>query len=268
MSKQEDMKLSLMTCSVLDYLGFSKKQIMLRSNLVEGNFISPTQALYSKALLVGSSGEGVELADSDYDCMFILSDVICVDEGCDNDGELIILGTDYSKTAPGYTKVVSISMSDKCVCSLQFKQCCTYDILEKGKLISSEKLRDFYATIAANCQTFGIYITQNGPATTSSDFLSDCDFVQSVQFYGGNYLRKWKERVKNYEWPSLEISKEVSEMEGYVVPIGDKQSDMQAFEWRICYTTAEKKLVLSLSDTQIKAYVLLKIMAKSRLKPK
>jgi hypothetical protein len=57
-------------------------------------------------------------------------------------------------------------------------------------------------------------------------------------------------------------------MEGYIVPIGDKQSDMQAYEWRICYTSAEKKLVLSLSDIQLKAYVLLKIMAKTLLKPR
>jgi hypothetical protein len=35
-------------------------------------------------------------------------------------------------------------------------------------------------------------------------------------------------------------------MEGYIVPIGDKLSDMQTYEWRICYTTAAKKIGVKL----------------------
>jgi hypothetical protein len=106
MSKLEDMELSLMiTSSVLDNLGFSKKQILLRAKHIEERLkvkLSDTSNLTRVA--VGSSGEGVQLAQSDIDLMNTFQDTVCVDSGDGNHGELIILGTDYSKTAQGYLR--------------------------------------------------------------------------------------------------------------------------------------------------------------------
>ena len=52
-------------------------------------------------------------------------------------------------------------------------------------------------------------------------------------------------------------------MEGYVVPVGHKFSKHKDNEWRISYTTAEKKLVRSMNGVQVKVYV----VQKDRLKP-
>lgn len=274
MSTREDNELSLIISSTLDSFGFSKKQIILRSeclNEIAKHVSDDARDLFTISL-VGSSGEGVKLSSSDVDVMYTLSDVICVDEGFDNK-EFIILKSDRSDAAPGYTKVVSISKPDNLSYSM-IHSACSFEPHTKRTFISSEKLKRFISTILEHCMRSGDYgykTEANGPAETlsSPDYAApEVDNVMCIYFFGGDYLRKWTDRSRMYTWPSQEVIKEISQMEGYIVPVGDKQSDMQALEWRICYTTAEKKLVLGLSDTQIKAYVLLKIMAKTLLKSK
>ncbi|XP_053378709.1 uncharacterized protein LOC128548249 [Mercenaria mercenaria] len=75
--------------------------------------------------------------------------------------------------------------------------------------------------------------------------------------------RSWnsgKKRRRLYEWPSSDTIKEVSTTEGYVVPVGHKHSEEQNFEWRVCYTTGEQKLLGSLNEVPMKLYVLLKMI--------
>ncbi|XP_053379982.1 uncharacterized protein LOC128548633 [Mercenaria mercenaria] len=80
--------------------------------------------------------------------------------------------------------------------------------------------------------------------------------------------QEWTERERIFEWPSPDVIQDVSTLEGYVVPVGHKLSEEQNFEWRICYTTAERKLISSLSEVQLKLYVLLKMVNGDIIKPK
>ncbi|XP_053395646.1 nucleotidyltransferase MB21D2-like [Mercenaria mercenaria] len=285
MSKNEDRELSLLICSTLDTFGFKKQNVSMRSKYLEEdvNCLFGTLEKIGNPYMVtvvGSSGEGVQLSDSDTDLMSVIRDVVCVDKGCINEN-FTVLETDYTYTAPGYTKVVStyiprISAVNNFQTSPIFYFSCMYDTLARYPYISSEKIRNLYRHIDSPLSgivkhDWPYETATNGPAftvtgTDTSRF--DNDNVFSICFYGGEYLKKWANRTRFCTWSSCEIVKEISEMEGYIVPIGDKESDNQNIEWRICYTTAEKKLVSSLSDIQMKMYVLLKMVTKTLLKPK
>jgi len=95
----------------------------------------------------------------------------------------------------------------------------------------------------------------------------DGDIVFALPFFSTSILNKWQRRERHYEWPSRSLQREISTMIGYVVPVGHKFSQYKDIEWRISYTTAERKLVESMNDVQVKVYVVLKFVQKYRLKP-
>jgi hypothetical protein len=86
-------------------------------------------------------------------------------------------------------------------------------------------------------------VTSQGPAISTVIM----DSVLARYFYGGCHLINWSKRVRYCHWPSVSLIKEISSMEGYVVPIGHKSSGCQNIEWRVCYT-AELILIKSLTD--------------------
>jgi len=93
------------------------------------------------------------------------------------------------------------------------------------------------------------------------------DTVLALPFVSQNVLEKWMDRERHHEWPPRALQTKISTMIGYVVPVGHKFSQNKDIEWRISYTTAEKKLVRSMNDVQVKLYVVLKFVQKDRLKP-
>ncbi|XP_053404987.1 uncharacterized protein LOC128558798 [Mercenaria mercenaria] len=286
MSNTDDRDLSLLIFSTLNNFGFKKENVCFRSLI--GSYEDKAKETSSKEqkisrhhiILVGSAGEGVQLSDSDVDGMGFFEDIICLDQG-DTVENLIILEADHSNTAPGYTKVVLtdtlLTASDVIYLHLMVSMCTSGSATstDRHSYVSSTKFRSFYFNIfkiATHTENTGVEneLTTNGPAVTfrmSHRPNSEGDAVPSLLFYGSEHLRKWANRTRHYTWPSSECVREISGMEGYLVPVGDKLSIQQDLEWRICYTTAEKELIASLNDIQIKVYVLLKLLAKSVLKP-
>lgn len=81
-----------------------------------------------------------------------------------------------------------------------------------------------------------------------------------------NIVRNWVKRERTGGWPSEELIKEVEKTDVLVVPVGVKGHPEENLQWRISFTLSELQFVWSLNDTQIKVYVLLKMIAKSQLK--
>ncbi|XP_045182230.2 uncharacterized protein LOC123540960 [Mercenaria mercenaria] len=282
MSNTDDRDLSLLICSTLNNFGFKKENVRFRSKCVMSDEVMKNNNVRKKLgsphayiISVGSAGEGVKLSDSDFDRMFVRDDIICLDKG-DTVENLTILEADNSNTAPGYTKVVLTNTLVRSYAGMKLHlSTCGYATSTGGhSYLSSAKYRSLnfnsYKTFTQN-DALTESVTTNGPAVTvkMSDNLTNFegDVVYSLFFYGSEHLRTWANRTRYYTWPSSECVREISGMEGYLVPVGDKQSAQQDLEWRICYTTAEKELIASLNDIQIKVYVLLKMVAKSVLKP-
>ena len=269
MPEYSDKRLSFLIHSTLDNFGFKKENILLRSKMVNDE-AETTDGIVQKtfkSVAAGSSAEGVGLAKSDLDVMYVLHDAVCVDKGY-VDTHCVVLETDYTSTAPGYTKVVALPIPDTLGISGFFKAICSGECKLNKTYISSGKVKLYHSALGKLFHNFDL--ATNGPALTltgQSHAYIEADFVMSVYFYGGIFLENWAKRSRLHSWPPVEIVKKVSEMEGYIVPVGDKQSERPNLEWRICYTTAEKELVLNLSDSQMKVYVILKMIAKDLLKP-
>ncbi|XP_045203222.2 uncharacterized protein LOC123556514 [Mercenaria mercenaria] len=274
MSGKEDEDLSLIISSTLDHFGYSREMISFRSKSYDniGNLIQKKKFGNEPVtvMCVGSAGEGVELSDSDLDLMLLTDTIVCTDQAMDNK-HLNILKTDYTNSCPGYTKVVSTHLVMDTITGSACYNSSTNVSPEGHPYISSGVFKNmiyqntdkFLPLLTPFCT-----ITSNGPAATSQMFNSKkIDWVFSVSYFGNTILSKWANRKRFNNWPSNAMIKQISEMEGYIVPVGNKESENQGLEWRICYTTAEMAMIRNLTDAQLKLYILLKMVVGSIIKP-
>ncbi|XP_060573095.1 uncharacterized protein LOC132731014 [Ruditapes philippinarum] len=77
----------------------------------------------------------------------------------------------------------------------------------------------------------------------------------------------WLERQDIRRWPTQDMRRYAASTGCFVVPTGSKVSQYPELEWRISTSLAEKHLMLNLNITQIRCYVLLKMILKSFLNP-
>ncbi|XP_060571664.1 uncharacterized protein LOC132729845 isoform X2 [Ruditapes philippinarum] len=77
----------------------------------------------------------------------------------------------------------------------------------------------------------------------------------------------WLERQGIGRWPTQEMRRYAASTGCVVVPTGSKVSEYRELEWRISTTMAERCLMINLNITQIRCYVLLKMILKSFLNP-
>ncbi|XP_053395678.1 uncharacterized protein LOC128555900 [Mercenaria mercenaria] len=278
MSGKADDDISRLVYTALDTFGYHLESVSFRSKVYDNlsniaTLCNSREGISHSVVFVGSLGEGVGLSDSDLDGMIILGDTICV-EKASAQGHFNILELDNATSPPGYTKIVPVYLDENNLSHILFKSSYMYTSQTGCPYISSAVLSNYvhkWVEILYSKRYDGFKngkVTKNGPATTFEIMVScEQDIVPSVYCFGEKHLRKWKDRTRRNTWPSINLVQEISEMEGYTVPVGDKLSDSHFLEWRICYTTAEKKLISTLNDVQVKLYVLLKLIAKKILKP-
>ncbi|XP_053375927.1 uncharacterized protein LOC128547368 [Mercenaria mercenaria] len=235
--------------------------------------------------IVGSAAEGLLISGiSDFDCMVSDKSEICCDEDCIED----INHTDYSKVliahrrhaSPGYTLV--LDLNDYFVNDVSISK--TYGELrtEINELVAARKVQTialsgkdyieqyvFFKGIPthgpANCLKLS---EMNVPLMTQmfSDLMTGEDCVTAISFICNDILRNWLNRKRIQGWPSEVLKRQISETQSHVVPVGRKGSKFEKFEWRICYTEAEIKLVHSLNKVQLMLYFKLKCFSKAVLK--
>jgi len=248
----------------LNQQGYSAGRIKYRSETFSRSFKhilskSPING-HIKCIFAGSFGEGIsKLYSSDVDVMDVNSDIICVDERSDAHGPYsLVLQNEYTHTFPGYVRL----RTDRPVRNHQrglFSQRCIHTGNHYlSSLITMQALQQWDPSDVIN-----------GPARTNTGdvFNIHMDIVLALPFVSLNVLEKWMGRERHHEWPPRALRRKISTMLGYVVPVGHKFSQNKDIEWRISYTTAEKKLVRSMNDVQVKMYVVLKFVQRDRLKP-
>ncbi|XP_045159169.1 uncharacterized protein LOC123524772 [Mercenaria mercenaria] len=273
-------ELSRLIYTTLDTVGFQRECVTFRSKAqtkinesLNSNFAKYEIPLTH--LFVGSTSEGTALGNSDTDFMTVIPDSVCVDKA-NTSGYFNFFEADYTNTAPGYTKVVIANLDEESPFQIFFDDSQMYKSSAGRAYISSTIFRNFHYQIAQAIPVSAYFHQSNendctktsGPATTLQiGYALNVDNVFSVYFYGSSHLRSWAVRLRSCKWPSADLIREISQMEGYIVPVGNKFSDTQNIEWRICYTTAEMKLVESLNDVQVKLYILLKMVATKMIRP-
>ena len=74
----------------------------------------------------------------------------------------------------------------------------------------------------------------------------------------------WSDRVR-LNWPAVEMVARVMKMGCDLVPAGFHEQSSDEIEWRISFVRAERYLIHSLNQAQLKTYILLKMVFKSKL---
>jgi len=290
---------SVLLYDALNHQGFSKERICKRTRNVDDycstvmcNILTACRIdddVTIEYIAAGSSGEGVALGGgSDRDFIIKVNDLMCVDQWQEME-ERFVLQNEYSKTTPGYVRLLArIDFNEEDEVNMMLQSVTRRCFFSWNNYMSSslfsQHATDFMQTISTNAMPLYDFVELhhmlNGPALTTRaittmqfesgnvlELKQETDLVFGLPFYSHEVMAKWLKRKRNYEWPSTHLQTDISKMEGVVVPVGDKLSYESDIEWRISYTTAEKKLVHSMDDVQVKLYVVLKSVQKDRLKP-
>jgi len=92
------------------------------------------------------------------------------------------------------------------------------------------------------------------------------DYVGTFTCECQHILQKWASRYRKYDWPPQSIRQTITRMYGNLVAKGMHGSDTEHLEWRYCFIEIESLLVECLTDTQIKLYMMLKIINQDIIK--
>ncbi|XP_053406301.1 uncharacterized protein LOC128559145 [Mercenaria mercenaria] len=138
-------------------------------------------------------------------------------------------------------------------------------ILLRNKTMS-EAAQFTATTIAATNDTGG---ARHGPAYTQQRKR-----VQDIDIVGALPCKTWSLQAKQWldwqsvgQWPSNDIKRYCSNTGCFVVGVGSKGSENHELEWRISTSLAERCLMFNLNITQIRCYVLMKMILKTYIKP-
>ncbi|XP_060572241.1 uncharacterized protein LOC132730352 [Ruditapes philippinarum] len=110
----------------------------------------------------------------------------------------------------------------------------------------------------------------NGPSNTIPGPPGFCDSDTVIAFHCKSWHQSasgWLERQGIGRWPTQEMRRYASSTGCFVVPTGSKVSEYPELEWRISTTLAERCLIFNLNITQIRCFVLLKMILKTFLNP-
>ncbi|KAH3722415.1 uncharacterized protein LOC127856264 [Dreissena polymorpha] len=96
-------------------------------------------------------------------------------------------------------------------------------------------------------------------AGPSASFSDDIDIVQALCTSGDiPELQMWLDRPRQGNWPPLKLFEEAKHCAWFLVPVGNPSSHIRNTEWRLSPNLIERKLMFSLTITQLKCYILLK----------
>jgi hypothetical protein len=111
---------------------------------------------------------------------------------------------------------------------------------------------------------------QHGPSIASQGQHGICDRDRVLAFPCKSWPQSasgWLERYGMGRWPTQKMKTYAASTPCFVVPTGSKVSVNPELEWRISTSLAERCLIFNLNITQIRCYVLMKMILKSFLNP-
>ncbi|XP_060599729.1 uncharacterized protein LOC132753293 [Ruditapes philippinarum] len=110
----------------------------------------------------------------------------------------------------------------------------------------------------------------HGPARVEQGSHGYCDRDIVIALHCKTWpqqARQWLDQQGEGQWPSAEMKQYCSRTGCFVVPVGCRGSEHEQLEWRISTSLAERCLMLNLNITQIRCYVLMKMVIKSFIDP-
>lgn len=274
-------KFSCVVSEALDCLGYSHEQILRRvcsaeiTNQKLGIFFQKQLNVNVDVCLAGSRGEGVPFK-SDTDVVLIFRGAVCVEEGTVEDG-LYVFQLEMSDTLPGYTRLsvrhtnfnsdhfsilISLAKHEKIVGDNNVDYLSSLKYQNTLRRISLSLFRIEYVSYSQK--------ESNGPAISftthvkfpffNTSMSMDIDMIHAFPAHVPGILNFWRSRRRFFDWPSPDLIDDVATSEAVCVPVsltGSRDSDLQ---WSFGFPQGDKKLILSLNISQIKLYILLKVI--------
>ncbi|XP_052220657.1 uncharacterized protein LOC127837530 isoform X2 [Dreissena polymorpha] len=218
--------------------------------------------------VVGSKADGLTAEyESDKDCLMISNEIIAREAGTDIKPPFIPVCDMVTEfTEPGH---VMLALHKKAFfCDNPYADESLYILIAGTKYLSSGlcKQRSFKIMIEASHDYNEVEVGIAGPSINVGTKFHSCDSVVAIRGICPNVLKSWAERDRVNDWPSRDVKEEILQTEVQLVPTGINGSLYEHCEWRLCFIPAEQILTSNLNETLIKAYVVLKMIAKHILK--
>ncbi|XP_052280073.1 uncharacterized protein LOC127877838 isoform X2 [Dreissena polymorpha] len=251
---------------LLTWLGYGSELRQARVDMYKKSDTQHTARSKSDALITaGSKGEGLSCVfESDRDTIFVLHMAIALEEGINlrtipYDTTVFRMETDG--VYPGHCKLLFQRLSHTLQDYIPKALC------EDGRgraILSSDLFVDI--SLPTERAPDEVRHKRAGPSSPCTLGVGlEMDRVPVLRCQCPSILKRWANRPRF--WPSPEVVQKVVLMGAFVSPVGFKGSLTKNVEWRICFNEGENVLVSNLNDTQIKMYVLLKMIVKSVIKP-
>jgi hypothetical protein len=108
-------------------------------------------------------------------------------------------------------------------------------------------------------------VVRHGPAqTVHSGNVLDYDIVLALPNLSWPIqARQWLDQESERQWPTADMKNYSRGTGCFVVPVGNKNSANEEVEWRISTSLAERCCMFNLSITQIRCYILMKMIIKT-----
>lgn len=259
---------SLFLSKTLECMGYSEDMLLFRTTSYEHlnqEYASAFGLGDFTTLIHGSTAEGITTPfESKCDILFVKKNVSCCkwQTGYPQDLEqVMVFNPEQNEVPPGYTRLtlqhkpIGVSYEDDVYSS-------TFGI-ETPYLWSVFYLKRMRNKFKAHKVT----LKENGPMIGVSmnahigTFYTDFPLIYKDE----ELFSSFRSRERRYGWPSAETINTISEQDVYVIPHSYPKSENGYLEWRISYSRSELLLVKALNITQIKLFILLKMITKSVL---
>ena len=231
--------------------------------------ISSSNTLSIQCYFTGSKAEGLILAGSDEDYMHDINtchDIEvseCMQELFQSARKNKFL-LDIDNVYPGFVLL-------KCLSSMGHSSLhhslhvIRHDLYLSSRMFVSHLLRQ---------DKDGGFVKIQGPSLESWSEYGDIDepgtdMVPSIRCkFWPSPAMKWIGRPRHYGWPSLRDRENIVSFGFHLVPVGHPLSPMNAAQWRISFSIAERTMVWSFNHLQIQCYAILKTILKEFIKVK
>ncbi|KAH3874550.1 hypothetical protein DPMN_037796 [Dreissena polymorpha] len=212
----------------------------------------------------GSKAEGLTCTnESDRDLIMACPNAVCLEDGIDErtiQGHITVFKMNMPSCNAGYCRPLLLRLSPTCHPAIPESLCADgYGRFLLSSTYFVDHLKKYNLPIYVNH-------ARAGPSLPWTSGPNNFDAVRALRCHCPVILQKWASRAR--QWPSPDIVEKATSMGAFVTPIGFKGSEPYHIAWRICFNTAEVVLVNNLNDTQVKIYVLLKMIVNDVLKPK
>lgn len=258
-------KVSVCLSELLDALGLDMETVMKKRNvyLLTEQMWTDMSTRYDVTFYhFGSQTEGTTTQglNSDLDSLacFNVANVVDDLEHWKKD-RLNLLMEMNEKTAPGYCRL-------HCLKNNKAEFDAVRNITDSNNLFDGDHtyLKNTYILSLTEtiCRRENYPFIKKGPSGSGTDKI---DFVTAFRYNGRS---KSASVLKEFhQWPSQNLREEMVNCDKFVVPVGHRKSETEGAEWRISASMSERKLMFSLNETQLKCYVLLKMLKETLLRP-